>query len=129
MGRERTGSIVNRKGVLYARVSYVDQLGKRKEITRRAKDKADARRIIDELHARLDSHGPDAAQGDRATVGEVIEQYRQLKAQPAVIRNGKKISGLKSSYNFCSMLDILVEHFGHRKLRDLKPQHLHEFKK
>src|SRR5262249_15416262 len=101
--RERTGSISTRKGVLYARVSYVDATGKRKEITRKAESRADARRIIDELHARLDQHGADAAQNDRATVAEVIELYRQEKAQPAVIRDGKKKSGTKRSHNFWLM--------------------------
>jgi integrase len=129
MGRERTGSITTRDGKLYARVSYVDQFGKRREVTRRAKDRADARRIIDELHARLDQHGEDAAQNDRATVGDVIEQYRAEKAGAAVIRDGRKISGLKSSYSFGLMLDVLAQHFGKKKLRDLRPADLHAFKK
>lgn len=128
MGRERTGSIVNRKGVLFARVSYVDQFGKRREVTRRAKDRADARRIIDDLHARLDQHGADAAQNDRATVGDVIERYRQEKAGAAVIRDGIKVGGLKSSYNVGLMLDVLVQHLGHKKLRDLRPADLHKYK-
>src|SRR5262245_55646904 len=127
--RERTGSISTRKGVLFARVSYVDATGKRKEITRRARDRADARRIIDELHARLDQHGADAAQNDRSTVADVIELYRAENAQPAVIRDGKKISGMKPSYNFGNMLNVLSEHLGHKRLRDLSPADLHAFRK
>src|SRR5262245_33185562 len=127
--RERTGSIVNRKGKLFARVSYIDQFGRRREVTRRAKDRADARRIIDELHARLDRHGETAAQGDRSTVADIIERYREEKAGPAVIRDGVKIGGMKSSYNFGKMLDVLTEFFGNKKLRDLKPADLHAFKK
>jgi integrase len=127
--RERTGSIVNRDGVLYARVSYMDEFGKRREITRKARDRSDARRIIDELHARLDQHGGGAMLNDRSTLADVIEQYRQEKATPAVIQGGKKISGLKSSYNFGLILDVLVEHLGKKKLRDIKPADLHAFKK
>jgi hypothetical protein len=114
MARERTGSIVNRDGVLYARVSYVDEFGKRREVTRKAVDRADARRIIDELHARLDQHGGGAVINDRATLADVIEAYRKEKAAPAVVRDGKKIAGLKSSYNFGLMLDVLIEYFGFR---------------
>jgi len=129
MARERTGGTVSRRGKLYARVTYVDQFGKRREITRKALDRADARRIIDELHARLDQHGDQAVLNDRSTITEVIEQYRAEKAGPAVLRDGVKIAGLKSSYNMGFTLDVLIENFGRKKLRDLKPAHLHEFKK
>src|SRR5262245_12933724 len=128
MARERTGGIVNRGGKLYARMTYVDQFGKRKEITRNALERADARRIIAELHARIDQHGGEAVFNDRSPLADVSEQYRQEKAQPAEIRDGKKISGLKSHYNFGKMLDVLVEHLGKKRLRDLKPVDLHRFK-
>lgn len=128
MGRERTGGISNRKGVLYARVSYVDATGKRREVTRKAADRADARRLIDELHALLDSHGGEAVLNSRSTLADIIERYRAEKAQPAVIRDGKKIAGLKSHYNAGLMLDVLSEHFGKKRLRDLKPADLHAFK-
>lgn len=129
MGRERTGSIVNRKGVLFARVSYVDATGKRREVTRKATDRADARRIIDELHSRLDSHGGEAVLNDRSTLADIIEHYRAEKAGPAVMRDDKKIAGLKSSYNASLMLNVLAEHLGKKRLRDLKPGDLHAFKK
>jgi hypothetical protein len=121
MARERTGGIVSRGGNLYARVTYVDQFGKRKEITRKALDRADARRIIDELHAKLDRHGGEAARKDRSPLADIIEQYREEKAQPADIRDGKKISGLKSHYNFGKMLDVLVEHFGNSQTSTCYP--------
>jgi hypothetical protein len=98
MARERTCGIVSRGGALFARVTYVDSTGKRKEITRKALDRADARRIIAELHARIDQHGGEAVLNDRSPLADIIEQYRQEKAQPAEIRDGKKISGLKSHY-------------------------------
>lgn len=128
MGRQRTGSVVNRKGAFYARVSYVDEFGKRREITRKALDRADAQRIIAELHARLDQHGGEAAANDRSTLSTVVELYRAEKAQPAVVRDGRKIAGLKSHYTFGLMLDVIVEHLGHKKLRDIKPADLHRYK-
>jgi len=128
MARERTGGIVNRKGVLFARVSYVDEFGKRREVTRRARDKAHAKQIIAELHERLDRHGADAVRKDSLPLSAIIEEYRQEKAQPAEMRDGVKIAGMKSSYNFGKMLDVLAEHLGHKTLRDLKPGDLHRFK-
>ncbi|HEY6402694.1 MAG TPA: hypothetical protein VI479_14855 [Blastocatellia bacterium] len=119
MGRQRTGSVVNRDGVFFARVTYVDEFGKRKEVTRKALDRADARRIVDELHARIDQRGDAAVLNDRSTLADVIERYRQEKAKPALMRDGKKISGLKSSYVAGLYLDILTEYLGKKRLRDI----------
>jgi site-specific recombinase XerC len=65
----------------------------------------------------------------RAFFSNVIERYRQEKAQPADIRDGKNISGLKSHYNFGKMLDVLVEHFSQTRLCDLKSADLHAYKR
>lgn len=129
MSRQRTGSIVNRKGVLFARVTYIDQFGQRQEITRKALDRADAQRIIAELHERIDRHGGEAVANGRLPIADVIERYRQEKAGPAVVQGGKKVAGMKSSYNFGKMLDILKEHFGQTRLCELKSADLHAFKR
>jgi hypothetical protein len=56
--RERTGSIVKRKdGKLYARITYKGEDGERYDITRRATDRKDARRIIKKLLNDLEERG------------------------------------------------------------------------
>jgi hypothetical protein len=42
MGKDRRGWIVEREGKLFVRVSYTDNLGKERELMRRARDKKHA---------------------------------------------------------------------------------------
>ena len=55
MGKERRGCIVEKNGRLYVRISYNDQLGKRRELMRRAKDKKHDRELKKQLVKQLDS--------------------------------------------------------------------------
>jgi len=58
MSKERKGCIVERAGKLYVRVAYTDQLGQRRELMRRARDKKHARQLQKELVKQLDSAEP-----------------------------------------------------------------------
>lgn len=94
--RERTGSIVKCKdGKLYARITYKGEDGERHDITRRTTDRKDARRIIKELLNDLEDRGEKAIEADRMKFSEAVEVYRDKKAIPPVIRNGRRIAGLK----------------------------------
>jgi hypothetical protein len=55
MGKQRKGSIVERAGKLYVRIDYTDQLGKRRELMRRAQNRRHARELKKQLVKQLDS--------------------------------------------------------------------------
>ncbi|HET9532590.1 MAG TPA: hypothetical protein VFQ92_19710, partial [Blastocatellia bacterium] len=57
MGRSREGSIRNIKGVLYARLSWLDDTGRRREKNKRAKNKTHARQLIKEMIREIDDYG------------------------------------------------------------------------
>ena len=53
--KDRKGFIVERAGKLYVRVSYTDNLGKRRELMRRAQDRKHARELQKQLVKQLAS--------------------------------------------------------------------------
>jgi hypothetical protein len=53
MPKERTDFIVKRKGNLYARISYTDKTGKRRELMRRVEDRSHARELLKQLAAEI----------------------------------------------------------------------------
>jgi hypothetical protein len=65
MGKDRAGFIVEIKGKLYARICYTDHVGNRKELKRRASDRTEAKKILKDLQAKLDS-----ADRDQCSFGE-----------------------------------------------------------
>src|SRR5262245_43943383 len=129
MGKDRTGSIVKRKdGKLYARITYKGEDGERHDITRRATDRKDARRIIKELLNDLEEQGEKAIGVDRMKFSEAAETYRDKKAIPPVIRDGRRIAGLKSWYTTRIYLDTLKAHFGDVRLKEITASDLEDFK-
>ena len=54
-GKQRKGSIVERDGRFYVRVGYTDDLGKRRELMRRAQNKKHASELQKQLVKQLAS--------------------------------------------------------------------------
>jgi hypothetical protein len=96
MGKERTGCIVKKYGVLYARVTYRDSAGKRKEIARVAANKTEARKILKQLLQATEASPQTIEQrieGDRMTFNQFANIYTEHKLVAPQYRNDRKISG------------------------------------
>ena len=75
MARKRTGSIIKRKGRIYARLTYTGTDGKRHDLTRRATDRPDAKRLIRELLTGLEEKGERAIEASRVTFADLAQRY------------------------------------------------------
>jgi integrase len=123
MSKQRKGWIVERAGKLYVRVSYTDQLGKHRELMRRAKDRKHAAQLKRELTKQLDS----AEQGNqrpdvdarKITFAKVAAAYEAVKLIPAQYVGDKKITGLRSLKPPKIYLKRLVEHFGAARIHSI----------
>lgn len=128
-GRERTGSIVTRNGKIYARVRYTDKDGRRHDLTRKAEDRRDAKRIIKQLLDGLQERGESSLDGDRMKFSDVVARYRDEKAIAPVNHNGRKIAGMKSWYTTRIYLTVLDAYFGNNRVKDIRPADLEAFKR
>jgi hypothetical protein len=99
MAKEKKGSIVERAGKLYVRLSYTDQLGKRRELMRRAQDRKHARELQKQLVKQLDSaeQGNQRAELDaqKMTFAKAAAAYDAAKLVPAVYVGDRKVAGLR----------------------------------
>jgi hypothetical protein len=132
MPKERTGSIVERGGKVYVRVSYTDAAGKKRELMRRAADRTDARKIIKQLLGTLDQSGERGIDGERMTFAELAEIFRERRLIPArYVGEGdtaKKAAGMRNWKSPRFFLRTLTEHFGRKRLRDITPADIERFK-
>jgi len=128
MPRERTGSIVKRDGKFYARITYTDSQGKRHDLTRRAIDRKDAKRIIKEVLEDVETKGEKAIEASRATFRDLAERYSAVKVKPAEYRNDRKIAGMRDHTTAAGHVRALVEYFGPMKLRDITAGKIEAFK-
>lgn len=120
--KERKGFIVERAGKLYVRVSYTDNLGKRRELMRRAQDRKHARQLQKDLVKQLDSaEGNQRAELDaqKLTFAKVDNRYEATRLIPAQYVNDRKVAGLRSLSGPKSYLKRLIEHFGNALIRSI----------
>jgi integrase len=119
MGRDRTGSILERKGKIYARIRFKDENGKQRDLWRVAESKTDARKKLKQLIR--DSEELCAKELDSAnmTLTELAEHYITNYLQPAVYVSGKKVSGVRGVEPALYAVKPLVEYFGSRKIKTI----------
>ncbi len=115
------------KGNLYARLQYKDETGKWREKLKPISDKRTARSVVEQMRRELEIHGEEIFDSSKMTFAEFAPKYKEAKLNPAVYENGVKISGRKSSVNWA--YNALVEFFGLKRLRLIKPADLEKYKR
>jgi integrase len=114
------------KGNLYARLQYKDETGKRREKLRPIQDKRTARTVADEMRRELELNGQESFDSEKMTFADFAAVFKDAKLTPAVFENKVKISGRKSNVEWA--YKALLEFFGPRRLRSIKPIDLERFK-
>lgn len=128
MPKTKSGSIRNRDGVLYARVTYYDANGNRKEKWKRAESRTHARDLIKEMLRDLDDHGAEFFDNERITFAELAEQYKNTYLIPPQYIDGRKIAGRRDWRRFRQILEVLTNHFGKRLLRSITYSDIEHFR-
>lgn len=120
MPRHRTGAIFqDAEGRWWARVRYVDELGRRREKRRLGANKNDAKDKRDDLLADLKKHGALAFGNDRIGFEDLAAYFEKTYLIPAEYRGGRKITGTRDSRKGKSALKPLKAHFGNKRLRSI----------
>lgn len=129
MSRERKGSIVERKdGSLWARITYVDVSGKRKDILRRADNRTHARQLIKGLLRELEDRGERSIESSKMTFEHLAKRYTEAKIFPAEYHGNRKVAGLRSWRSPKGYVQILIQHFGKKRLRDITHNDIERFR-
>ncbi|MGA9768363.1 MAG: site-specific integrase [Blastocatellia bacterium] len=115
--KQRPGYYVERDGKIYARVTYTDESGKRRQVWRKAESKSDAKDIADELIRELDDYGDTVLASDRMTLAQYLDQWLKNAAKPRL-----------SERAYSDYQDLLRRYvrpaLGRKIFSDLKPLHI-----
>jgi len=129
---DRKGFIVEKAGKLYVRVCYTDQLGKRRELMRRAQNRKHARELKKELVKQLENsaEGNQHAEldGAKLTFRQLAERYEAVKLVPAQYVGDRKVAGLRSFETPKLQLRLLIEHFGNARIRSITHSQVDEYR-
>jgi integrase len=128
MSRERKGSILERDGKIYARVQFTDENGKRRDLWRRAENRAEARKKIKELVKGSECKTAKELDASNMTFADLANHYLEHYLQPAVYIGDKKVSGVRSLVTARTVVQPLIEHFGRRKLKSITYGEIRSYK-
>ena len=117
--RERTGYIFEDKGKWFARITITGENGKRRNIKRTAKSKADAKELLKKLTRQIDDDGIQAVESWRMTFNDLAEYYSTHYAKPARFIDNQKVEGLRDLRRVKGFLIHFRAYFGKQKLTEI----------
>lgn len=132
MARERTGSIFRRtkgkKTTWWARLTYINNQGKRRDLQRRADNMAHAKEIQERLVREHESGGARIFEAENKTFAELGAYYEERHLIDAVFHEGRKVAGLRSAKSQRYLIVPLKLYFGQKRLRLLTYDDLKAFR-
>jgi integrase len=129
MAKERSGYVFKDKdGHWYARLTFTSEVGKRRNVKRRAKSKSAAREMLWQIRRDYQDHGEKIFDGDRLTFRELAKDYQEKRLQPAQYKGDRKISGRRSYLSPLAYLRVLVAYFGPRRIKSITHSDIEKFR-
>jgi integrase len=129
MARTREGGIVTREnGKIYARVTYMDEHGRKRQITRLATTRTEARKIIKRMHDEMEKVGERAVEADKMSFKMLADNYKSVKLQRARYVGERKVAGVRSLGPALAALLALVDYFGKRRVKTIKHSDIERYK-
>ena len=127
--RSKDGSIrVNKNGTFTARVQHIDDNGKRKEFTKTVSSKREAWQAVKAMRKNLEDHGEQILKADKITFKDLADKFTKTCVVPAMYQGGKKIHGRKSIQPVISNIKALVNGFGNKAIKNIKPSDIEAYK-
>ena len=128
MGSTRQKDYRVRGDKVYARITYVDASGKRRDVMRLAESKSHAKELAAQMRRDLKDHGSRVVDADRLKFKEMAKYYEEDQVKPAKYHGDRKVSGLRSLKPVLLNLKTLVAHFGNRYIKTITPTDIQRFK-
>ncbi|NJM53170.1 MAG: site-specific integrase [Blastocatellia bacterium] len=119
MKKENKGYVFEENGKWYARTTVRDENGKRRNIKRTAKSKAEAKELLKQIIRQLDDEGTQAIETWSLTFNDLANYCEKHYAIPAKIVENTKIEGLRDLRRVKTLIGVYRQFFGSKKLREI----------
>jgi integrase len=116
------------KGIWYARFTYTDNSGKRRNVKRRAENKTHGEKILKKIIQDFDNGGIAQLDADKVTFNDLCDFYEKHYVSEAKYVNNRKVSGLRSVATVRGYLKVFREYFGRQKLKAITYEHLRTYR-
>jgi integrase len=128
MANKRQKDYRVRNGKVYARITYTDEKGKRRDLMRLADSRAHAKELAAQMRRELKDHGPRVVDADKLKFETLAKYYEEDRLKPAQYVGDRKVAGLRSVRSVKVHLQALNAHFGRRFIKTISPTDVERFK-
>ncbi len=130
MPRSKTRSIIRRKDRpgLWVRFIYEDELGKKRVVQRRVESVTAGKTLLKKLQRDIEQHGGAIVDGDKMKFSTLAEHFKKAKVFAPVVKDGRKVAGLRSHASAASRIKILVAHFGNLRIKAITHAAIEKYK-
>lgn len=119
MARERKGSLIKRDGKIYARIQFVDDTGKKRDLWRKAESEKHANKIIRDLLKEIENKPSREFDAASMTFADLAAYYIKNYLHEAVYVNEMKVSGVRGRTEALCEVKPLQNYFGARKIQQI----------
>jgi integrase len=116
------------KELIYARVTYTDVSGKRKDIERKAATRSEAKETIKQILRELEERGTKGIESSRMTFAQLADWFAERYLKPPKYVEGRKVSGRRTYEGGIRIKNTLVAYFGNARIREITHADLEQFK-
>jgi integrase len=128
MANKRQKDYRIRDGKVYARVTFTDASGKRRDLMRLADSRPHAKELAAQMRRELKDHGPRVVDADKLKFSTLAGYYEEDRIKPAQYVGERKVAGLRSRRSVKVYLKTLKDHFGNRLIKTITPTDIEKFK-
>ena len=120
MAKERTGyTYQDNNGRWYARITFTNEQGIRRDIKRSAKDEKAAGKALKSLVRELEDNGERSLENANMNFAELAEHYINNYLHEALYVGEMKVAGVRGRAEALYEVKPLQEYFGKRKIRSI----------
>lgn len=131
-GYVRERSIIDDKGkkkILYfARVTYTDLSGKRRDVERKATSRSHAKELIRDILNELDERGTKGIESQRMTFAQFAAWFTERYLIPPKYVENRKVAGRRTYEDARRIKNVLVSYFGAARIRDITHADIEQYK-
>jgi integrase len=129
MAKETSGYIgQDNNGKWFARITFKTENGKRKNVLRKAKDKAQAKKLLRHLINELENSGNNFPEISKIGFNELADYYEENFVKEAMYIDERKVEGLRDMAHIKLYVRLFREFFGSKKLKDICYADLYSYK-
>lgn len=126
--RKTHGYVYEENGKWYARITFTDESGKRRNVKRTAESKAEANKKLKSLVRQYDDEGEKGIEACSMTFNDLADYYEANYLKPARYIDDRKVEGLRDLSHLKACVRIFRNSFGRKSIRSITHGDLARFR-